>query len=194
MNGISIYYTAKTRSDSDLKAMVPDIQHGLPDRAHRQAGAWRAELSGVIYNYCKYPSAATAFCASSWSVSSAPRQRTSIGFISHTLRAYDSNPVWTDDPADVLSRPPRGARHAGYAGRLGKRSAAVLADFIIVDMFGEVCIGEQTPKEAAHAPRNARAALSKLGTLINVIPAEAGIQEGLIALVALPGTSGRLRG
>jgi multiple sugar transport system substrate-binding protein len=51
----------------------------------------------------------------------------------------------------------RGARHTGYAGRLGKESAAVLADFIIVDMFGEVCSGQQTPKEAVRrAERRAR--------------------------------------
>ena len=70
--------------------------------------------------------------------------------VSHTLRAYESNPVWREDPQHMLYRDiAKGARHTGYAGRLGKESAAVLADFIIVDMFGEACTGQQTRGEAA---------------------------------------------
>jgi multiple sugar transport system substrate-binding protein len=34
-----------------------------------------------------------------------PWQRASIGYISHTLRAYDSNPVWTDDPQHMFFTP-----------------------------------------------------------------------------------------
>ena len=97
----------------------------------------------------------------------------------HTLRAYDSNPVWTDDPQHMFFRDvARGARHAGYAGRLGKESAAVLADFIIVDMFGEVCTGQQTLKRRRSAPRNARGGtIGARAHLINVIPAQAGSSE-----------------
>jgi multiple sugar transport system substrate-binding protein len=40
-------------------------------------------------------------------------------------------------------------RALGYAGRLGKESAAAAADFVVVDMFAEACTGQQTPKEAA---------------------------------------------
>jgi multiple sugar transport system substrate-binding protein len=95
-----------------------------------------------------------------------PWQRASIGYISHTLRAYDSNPVWTDDPQHMFFRDiARGARHAGYACRLGKESAAVLADFIIVDMFGEVCTGAD-PEGGGAARRDTRAAaLSELGRI-----------------------------
>ena len=37
----------------------------------------------------------------------------------------------------------------GYAGSLGFSSAAVMADFVVVDMFAEACSGQQKPKEAA---------------------------------------------
>jgi multiple sugar transport system substrate-binding protein len=37
----------------------------------------------------------------------------------------------------------------GHAGSLGKASAAVMGDFLVVDMFAEACIGNQTPKAAA---------------------------------------------
>src|SRR5574341_747816 len=51
-----------------------------------------------------------------------------MGYISHPLRAYDSSPVWADDTQHMFYRDVvRGARHTGYAGRLGKESAAVLA-------------------------------------------------------------------
>ncbi len=45
----------------------------------------------------------------------------------------------------------------GYSGDLGYASAAAMADYIVVDMFAEVCAGEATPKEAA-ARAAARAA------------------------------------
>jgi multiple sugar transport system substrate-binding protein len=37
----------------------------------------------------------------------------------------------------------------GYSGSLGYASAAVIGDFVVVDMFGEACTGNQTPKAAA---------------------------------------------
>jgi len=87
-----------------------------------------------------------------------PWQRASIGYISHPLQAYDDNPVWSEDPQHVFYRDVvRGARHTGYAGQLGQASAATLADFIVVDMFGEACTGQQTPKQAVlRAERRAR--------------------------------------
>jgi multiple sugar transport system substrate-binding protein len=37
----------------------------------------------------------------------------------------------------------------GYSGTLGYASAAVMGDFVAVDMFAEACTGNQTPKDAA---------------------------------------------
>jgi multiple sugar transport system substrate-binding protein len=78
-----------------------------------------------------------------------PWQVASIGYISHSLRAYDSNPVWTSDPQHRFFRDVmRTMRPYGYAGRLGKASASAMADFVVVDMFAEACTGQQTPREA----------------------------------------------
>ena len=121
MNGISIYYAAKTSTDPKLKALTPDIQHAAK------------EFLRFIMEREQYE----------------PWQRASLGYISHTLRAYDDNPVWSEDPQHAFYRDVvRGAVHNGYAGRLGEESAAMLADFIIVDMFGEVCTGQRTPRQA----------------------------------------------
>ena len=84
-------------------------------------------------------------------------------FLTHPLRAYDSNPVWTEDPQNLFFRDVvRKGRHTGYAGRLGKESAAVLADFIIVDMFAEACTGQQTPKGGAAGGEACAAVLSSV--------------------------------
>jgi multiple sugar transport system substrate-binding protein len=160
LNGISIYYAAKTSADPNLRAMAADIQH-----ATFPIGPLGREVHGAlifpaaIYKYCKYPNAAKEYLRFMMEREQyEPWQRASIGYISHTLRAYDSSPVWTEDPQHMFYRDVvRGARHTGYAGRLGKESAGVLADFIVVDMFGEVCTGQRTPKEAAlRAEKRAR--------------------------------------
>ena len=104
-----------------------------------------------IYKYCKYPNAAKDYLRFMMEREQyEPWQRACIGYVSHTLKAYDANPVWTEDPQHMFYRDVVRTRPAcRYAGRLGKESAGVLADFIVVDMFAEVCTGQQTPKEAA---------------------------------------------
>jgi multiple sugar transport system substrate-binding protein len=160
MNGISIYYAAKTSTDPKVKAMASDIQHAAIPIGPVGRDVHAALLfPAAIYKYCKYPNAAKEYLRFIMEREQyEPWQRASIGYISHTLRTYDANPVWTEDPQHTFYRDVvRGARHMGYAGRLGKESAAVLADFIVVDMFGEVCTGQQTPQEALRrAERRAR--------------------------------------
>ncbi len=160
LNGISIYYTAKTSADPKVKALASDIQHAAwPIGPIGEAVHPALLFPGAIYQYSKFPNAAKEYLRfmmereqyELW-------QQASIGYITHTLRAYDSNPLWTADPQHMFFRDAvRGARHTGYAGKLGKESAAVLADFIIVDMFGEACTGQQTPKAAVlRAEKRAR--------------------------------------
>jgi multiple sugar transport system substrate-binding protein len=58
--------------------------------------------------------------------------------------------VWTSDPQHAFYRDVvKTMRPLGYAGKLGQASAATTADFVVVDMFAEVCTGQQTAKEAA---------------------------------------------
>jgi multiple sugar transport system substrate-binding protein len=151
MNGISIYYAAKTSADPNLMAMTSDIQHAtFPIGPIGRNVHGCLMFPAAIYAYTKYPNAAKEYLRFIMEREQyEPWQRASIGYISHTLRAYDDNPVWTEDPQHVFYRDVvKGALHNGYAGRLGQESAATLADFIVVDMFGEVCTGQQTPREA----------------------------------------------
>ena len=152
-NGISIYYTAKNSADPKMKEIAADTVH-----AYHPAGPFGkpAKVSGLmfpafIYKYSKYPNAAKEYLRfmmekeqyEAW-------QAACIGFVSHPLRAYEANPIWTADPQHIFFRDTvKNMRHYGYAGKLGKESAAALADFVVVDMFAEACVGQQTPKEAA---------------------------------------------
>jgi multiple sugar transport system substrate-binding protein len=160
LNGISIYYAAKTSADPKVKGLAADIQH-----AAFPIGPVGRDVHGAlmfpasIYRHSKYPNAAKEYLRFMMEREQyEPWQRACIGYVSHTLRAYDANPVWREDPQHVFYRDiVRGARHNGYAGRLGKESAAVLADFIVVDMFGEACTGRYSPKQAVErAERRAR--------------------------------------
>jgi multiple sugar transport system substrate-binding protein len=151
LNGISIYYTAKTSADPKVKALAADIQHAtFPIGPVGRDVHGALMFPGAIYKYTKYPNAAKEYLRFMMEREQyEPWQRASIGYITHTLRAYDASPVWTEDPQHAFFRDiVRGARHNGYAGKLGKESAAVLADFIVVDMFGEACTGRYSPKDA----------------------------------------------
>jgi multiple sugar transport system substrate-binding protein len=151
LNGISIYYAAKTSPDPKVKTLAPDIQHAaFPIGPVGRDVHASLMFPAAIYKYTKYPNAAKEYLRFIMEREQyEPWQKASIGYISHTLKAYESNPVWTSDPQHVFFRDVvKGARHMGYAGRLGRESAAALADFIIVDMFGEACTGRYSPKDA----------------------------------------------
>ncbi len=152
VNGISIYYTAKNSSDPKLNAIAADTQHAFdpigPIGKRANGGLL---FPAFIFKYSKYPSAAKKYLRFMMEREQyAPWQAACIGYVSHPLRAYESNPVWTADPQHLFYRDVvKTMRPLGYAGKLGQASAATTADFVVVDMFAEVCTGQQTAKEAA---------------------------------------------
>ncbi|MEO8628631.1 MAG: ABC transporter substrate-binding protein [Betaproteobacteria bacterium] len=152
LNGISIYYAAKTSPDPKMKALGADIRHEYLPAGPSHAGS-RAGIvfPAFVFKYSKYPNAAKEYLRFLMEKEQyEPWQAASIGYISHPLRAYESNPMWSEDPQRMYYRDViKNIRHFGYAGKLGKGSAAVTADFVVVDMFAEACTGQQTPKEAA---------------------------------------------
>jgi multiple sugar transport system substrate-binding protein len=105
----------------------------------------------MVFKYGKYPNAAKEFLRFMWEREQyEPWQAASLGYVSHPLKAYDTNKFWNDDPKylpfkGVVAR----MQPHSYAGSLGYASAACLADWIVVDMFASACVGQKTPKEAA---------------------------------------------
>jgi multiple sugar transport system substrate-binding protein len=152
LNGISIYYAAKTSADPKMSALASDIQHAfypVGPIGKRANGALM--FPAFIFKYSKYPNAAKEYLRFMMEKEQyEPWQAACIGYVSQSLRAYESNPIWTADPQHLFYRDVvKTARHDGYAGKVGRASAATAADFVIVDMFAEVCTGQQTAKEAA---------------------------------------------
>ncbi len=77
-------------------------------------------------------------------------QQASLGFMSQTLRAYESNSIWTGDPKITPMRD--GGRltlYTGYRGKVGHASAACAAEFVIANMVAEAASGQSTPQAAA---------------------------------------------
>jgi multiple sugar transport system substrate-binding protein len=151
-NGISVYYAARNSPDPALKAIAADMQHahfpvgpvGRPTELSPFAPAW-------VFNYTRYPNAAREYLRfmlerdryEAW-------LKASQGYFAQTLRTYESNPIWTDDPKNTPFRDgPSMTLHPGYAGKEGAASAAAVADFVVVNMVAEAATGQSSPQAAA---------------------------------------------
>jgi multiple sugar transport system substrate-binding protein len=152
-NGISIYTVAKTSKEEALQAIAKDMDHAKqwPIGPVGRRTESHLMLQAYAFTYTKFPHAVKEYLRFMWEKEQyEPWQAASNGYITQPLRAYEDNPVWTADPKntpfrDVLA----GALDNGYAGQLGAASAAVIGDFVLVDMVAEAATGSRTPKEAA---------------------------------------------
>jgi multiple sugar transport system substrate-binding protein len=148
-NGISIYVAAQ--SDPTKREIAEDMNHaywpvgpvGRPTELH-------LVLPMLAMNYTRYPNACKALIAylleadqfNKWLMASG-------GYLTHCLNAYDSNPVWTTDPRRVPFRDvAKRTLTVGHPGSVGERAAAAIADFLVVDMFANVCTGRDDPQNA----------------------------------------------
>ena len=151
-NGISIYYAAKNSTDAKIKEMAADIQHaaypvgpvGVPTEYH-------LFFNQMIMKYTKYPQAAKEFLRFMMEAEQFDDWlKGGGGYVSHPLRYYEKNPIWTVDPKNTPYRDcTKNLRPAGYAGKLGYASAGALGDFIVPNMVAEAASGSKSPKEAA---------------------------------------------
>lgn len=152
-NGISAYYSAKhdPKNDPKLAEIAKDIRTtNLPIGPVGQAAELFQVTSAVIFKYTKYPNAAKAYLQFMFEDAQMNEWITkSSGYCCQTLKAYASNPVWTADPQNApYAKASETLRNNGYAGPLGYASAAVMADYVLVDMFAEAVTGQQTPQAA----------------------------------------------
>ena len=150
-NGISIYYAAKTAKDPKTHALAADIQHArMPVGPVGRPTELHALTQAFVFKHSKFPNAAKEYLRfllekeqyMAW-------QQASLGYVTQPLRAYEANPVWTEDPKHTPFRDAlKGMQYHGYAGPLGRASAAVMADYIMVNMVAEAASGERTAKAA----------------------------------------------
>lgn len=151
-NGISVYYAAKNSQDPKVKEMAADIQHAnYPIGVSGKPTELNLVFPMMIFKYTKFPKAAKEYLRFMMEKEQyEPWQQAAIGYVTQPLRAYESNPIWTVDPKHTPYRDAMAVmRPNGFDGEMGYASAACMADFIVVNMFAEVCSGQRSPKEAA---------------------------------------------
>jgi len=150
-NGISIYYAAKTSKDEKLNKMAEDIGHAnFPIGPVGKTTELNLFFPMMLFKYSKYPNAAKAYLAYMMEKEQyEPWQQAALGYVSHPLKAYEKNPLWTSDPKNgPYSNSMAVMLPNGYDGPMGYASAATMADFIMVNMVAEAISGAKPIKEA----------------------------------------------
>ncbi len=149
-NGISIYAAAqRNAAGGDAKAamIAEDMDHAYyPVGPVGKPTEFQVCFPVMGMGYSKYPNAVKAFMAY-WMETEQYNKwiSGSGGYMTHTLNAYDANPVWTEDPKrEPFRDATKRSLTAGYPGTIGENAAAALADFVVVDMFANYCTGRES--------------------------------------------------
>jgi multiple sugar transport system substrate-binding protein len=152
INGISVYYAAKTSEDPKIKALADDIGHAiLPVGPVGHPTELHLTVPAMVFAYTEYPNAAKDYIRFMLEREQyVPWQEASIGYFSQPLREYEKSPIWTSDPKHTPYRDlMANMQWPGYAGSLGYASAGVMADFVMVNMVAQAASGDKSPADAA---------------------------------------------
>lgn len=157
-NGISIYAAAKTEN----KQIAEDMDHALwPVGPVGKPTEFQLAFPILAYQYTKAPNACKAFMSFMMDAQNyGPWLQAAQGYLTEPLTGYPENPVWKADPKNtVFSQAAKRTLAAGGLAPVSERIAAVLADFVIVDMFATYCTGRDDVKGAI---RNAERAAQRI--------------------------------
>jgi len=148
-NGISIYAAAQREGMTEIAndmdhAFFPIGPAGEPTELH-------VLFPMMLYKHTKYPNAAKALVT--WLSEKDQYDaflQGSLGYLSHALKAFEANPVWTEDPKRLVFRDAAlRSRTFAHEGSLGYAASSVFADFVVVNMIAEAATGAKSPKDAA---------------------------------------------
>lgn len=146
-NGISIYAAAK----NEKKDIAADMDHAAyPVGKSGKPTEFQLAFPILAYTYTKAPNACKAFMAFALEAQNYNAWLESAqGYLCHPLRAYSNNPIWTADPKNkVFGEASTRTLAAGGLAPVSEKVAAVLADFVVVDMFASYCTGREDLKGA----------------------------------------------
>jgi multiple sugar transport system substrate-binding protein len=149
-NGVSLYYSAK--NDPKLADLAKDTKTApLPIGPIGKPMELAQVTTAVVMKYTKFPNAAKAYLQFMWDKPQMDAWITaSSAYCCPPLKALIDNPVWSADPNNMAYKDASSTLiSSGYAGPLGPASAAVMADYVMVDMVAEAATGQRTPEEAA---------------------------------------------
>lgn len=151
LNGISIWTVAKNSPDPKQQEIAKDMDHApMPIGVSGKPTEQQNVVVAYGYKHSKYPKAVKEYLRFMWDKENYDAwEKASNGYVSPPLPAYNDNPIWTSDAKitpfrDCMKR----CQDNGFAGDLGYASAAVMGDFVVVDMFAEAATGSQSPKDA----------------------------------------------
>ena len=147
-NGISIYVAAKGKPE--LKEIADDTYHaelpigpvGIPTQLHLFNQAF-------IFKHTAAPNAAKHFLMFMLEKEqAAPWTEAMVGYVTPGLDAYRDLPIWTSDPKNTAYRDcVKNMKWNGYPGPIGPGSAAVMAEYVVVDMFANYCARDMAADE-----------------------------------------------
>lgn len=163
-NGVSIYAAAKrganppANADDATKAAAPKMAEIAEDMEH---ALWPIGPAGkptefhICYplmgmTYSPNPNAIKAFMQFMMEKPNyEPWVAGAVGYLTQPLNDYENLAFWNDDPkVEPAKYAALRTLTAGHLGSVGERSAAALADFIVLDMIASVCSGRETPQGA----------------------------------------------
>ncbi|HEV8646541.1 MAG TPA: ABC transporter substrate-binding protein [Burkholderiales bacterium] len=150
-NGVSIYYAAKNSTDPKVRAMADDIYHAnMPIGPVGRPTEMGLAFIAVLFKHSKFPQAAREYLRFMWEKEQYEAwMEAALGFVTQPLRAYEAAPVWKSDPKRFAYRDSvKYMLPNGWPGKLGTASAAVMADFVVVDMIAAACTGSDSIQDA----------------------------------------------
>ena len=148
-NGVSLYYAAA--NDPKLADLAKDIRTTtMPIGPVGKSVELHQTTSLAAFKYTKYPQAVQAYIQFMFEKPQMDAWlQGSSAYCCQPLKAFANNPVWTSNPLHApYAKASESLRPNGYAGPLGFASAAVMADYVLVDMVAEAATGQRTPEEA----------------------------------------------
>lgn len=149
-NGVSLYYSAK--NDPKLAEMAADLRStNFPVGPVGKKVELHQTTSTIIFKHTKFPQAAQAYLKFMYEADQMNAWlQGSSAYCCQALKTFEKNPIWTSDPIHKsYANASETLRPNGFDGPLGYASAAVMADYVVVDMFAEAVTGQRTPEEAA---------------------------------------------
>src|SRR5207302_960523 len=154
-NGISIYVAAK--DDPTKKELAEDTYHALmPVGPVGKPTELQLCVPILAFNFTKYPNAAKAFVAFMLEKENYEKWLSGArGYLTQTLNAYDSAPVWTADPKNaVFAQASKRALPASGIGTPGEKAATPMADIALQPRSARAPIREATPWDQLKHNRN----------------------------------------
>jgi multiple sugar transport system substrate-binding protein len=151
-NGVSLYYSLLKSPDPKLNAVAADtFTQDTPFGESKRKPQSAAPISAMVFKHSKYPNAAKEYIRFMMEAEQYGLWLSScLGYWCQPLKAYSKMKFWDSDPklkpfAGALDSP----FYDGYKGPISAASAAVIANYTVVDMFASVVSGNATPEAAA---------------------------------------------